>query len=296
MLTGVGSDQVVACATDPVLRSSNTPYFGEGITSSGQLSSQPNYFAMSQIWSDQIPAAWQMAQQLYPKDVTGKWAIVTADSAGFDQVTSAEASFLQGHGVQFMTYRLSKYASQQDAANAVTAVRQFGATAVFVMIAPTPFIYMINAAAQQVYTPAWVGAGITNGVNVGAAAECGEQATVKAAFMSPMMGIDRAPSGFSSESNPAPDAAASSRDFELYVYGISEAMYQAMLSVGSIENLTRENILAQLPKFSAIYGQQLTVLPTMTFNGGHFGGRGIWGLQLDCTKQQYVTVGSTFFS
>jgi hypothetical protein len=44
--------------------------------------------------------------------------------------------------------------------------------------------------------------------------------------------------------------------------------------------------------FSASLGKQLTVLPTVNFNGGHFGRTGAWIEKLSCSKLEYTTVGS----
>ena len=296
LITGVGSDQVVACATDPVLAQGHTPYFGEGVTGRGPIADQANYFALSQTWATQTPEVWRMANQLYPNDVKGKWAIISADSSTFDEETSAAASFLQARGVTFTVIRASKYANQQNADNVVTKARQFGATAIFLLIAPEPFIDMVQSAARQLYTPAWVGPGISNALNLGAAAECGLQPNIKAAFMSPMMGIDREPPGFAQESDPPPDGVSSVRDLELYIYGASEAIYRAMLATGSIENLTRENFLAAMATFTAKYGTDLTVLPSFAFHNNRFGGQGMWPLGINCAKQQYVTIGDHFYT
>jgi len=107
------------------------------------------------------------------------------------------------------------------------------------------------------------------------------------------MGLDRQPAGFSSESNPAPDAAPADRDIEELIYGTSEVVYDAMLSVGSFANLTRDNFIASMSHFTAGYGQQLTVFPTISMarGGGHFGSTGAWELQLSCSRSQYTTVG-----
>jgi hypothetical protein len=107
------------------------------------------------------------------------------------------------------------------------------------------------------------------------------------------MGLDKQPQDFASESNPAPDAPAAERDIELLIYGASQVAYDAMLSVGSFANLTRDNLIAAMSRFSASYGPQLTVFPTVNMAGGqgHFGGTGMWELQLSCSQNQYVTAG-----
>jgi hypothetical protein len=78
------------------------------------------------------------------------------------------------------------------------------------------------------------------------------------------------------------------------VYGSSEVVYYGLLAVGSIDKLTRDSLIAAMPHLTASYGPQLDVYPTVNFNGGHFGSTGAWSEKIDCTKQQYVTVGTTY--
>jgi hypothetical protein len=144
-------------------------------------------------------------------------------------------------------------------------------------------------AASSTYTPAWVGPGVTNGENLVANVACQEQPTIKASFLSPFYALDHEPPGFTNENNPPPDTLPNERDIELDIYAVSEVIYNALLSVGSIDNLTRDNFIAAMGHFRATYGQQLTVYPTVSTQGTHFGGTGAWSERLACTKQEYVT-------
>ena len=291
ILGGAGTDQIQACATDPVLASTHTPYLSAGVTTNG-LTSLFNYFAISQTYAAQAPEVWTMASQLFATQAKGKWAIVTEQTPNFDDVTAAMSQVLSQHHAAFTVIRSPKVFQQSDASTAVSKAKQFGATTVFLDVDPNFWIDMVQAASQQLYTPAWVGPGITNGEDLVGGPVCGEQPTVSAAFLSPYFGLDRQPPGFSNENNPPPDAAPAERDLEMLVYATNEAEYYMLNSLGSVANLTRDNFIAAMPKFSATYGQQLDVLPTVNFKGGHFGGTGAWVEKLDCSKAQYVTVGS----
>ncbi|HZT67441.1 MAG TPA: ABC transporter substrate-binding protein [Acidimicrobiales bacterium] len=295
VIGGAGTDQIQACASDPVLGSTHTPYLSDGVTTNG-LTGLFNYFAISQTYAAQTPEVYTNTVNLYPTESKGKWAIITESTPNFDDVTAAMANVLRQHHVSFVTIRTSKYGGQQDAANAVTQARQAGATAAFLDIDPNFWIDMIQAAAQQLYTPAWVGPGVTNGEDLVATAVCGEQPNVKASFLSPFFGLDRQPPGFTSQNNPAPDPEPQSRDLEMDIYGSSEIVYYALQSVGSIDKLTRDNFISAMPHLTASYGPQLDVYPTVNFNGGHFGSTGAWAVKLDCSKQEYTTVGNTFLT
>lgn len=299
VIGGAGTDQIQACATDPVLAQSHTPYLSAGVTTNG-LTNLFNYFAISQTYAQQSPEVYTMASQLYPTPAAGKWAVVTEDTPNFNDATTSMSQVLAAHGISYKVIRTPKYYSQQDAVSAVTQAHQFGATTVYLDVDPNFWIDMVGAAQQQLYTPAWVGPGITNGENVVAAPVCGQQPQVSAAFLSPYPGLDRQPAGFSAESNPPADSPAAERDLEMLIYGISEIVYRAMLSVGSITNLTRDNFIAAMHHFSAGYDPSapsspaaapLTVSPSLNSGGGHFAGTGAWELQLHCSSQEYVTKG-----
>jgi hypothetical protein len=291
ILGGAGTDQIQACASDPVLTSTHTPYLSAGVTTNG-LTSLPYYYAISQTYAAQTPEVWTMANQLFAAQAKGKWAIVTEQTPNFNDVTGAMASVLSQHHASFTVIRSPKVFQQSDADTAVSKAKQFGATTVFLDVDPNFWIDMVRSASQALYTPAWVGPGITNGEDLVGGPVCGEQPTISAAFLSPFFGLDRQPPGFSNENNPPPDAAPAERDLEMLVYATNEAEYYMLNSLGSVDKLTRDNFVAAMPKFTATYGQQLDVLPTISFKGGHFGGTGAWIEKLDCSKTQYVTVGS----
>ena len=291
VLGGAGTDQIQACATDPVLQASHTPYLSAGVTTNG-LTGLFNYFAYSQTYAAQAPEVWTMTNQLYPAQAKGKWAVLTEQTPNFDDVTQAMSSVLSKNHISYTVIRSPKVFQQSDADTAISKAKQFGAQTIFLDIDPNFWIDLVRSASQQLYTPAWVGPGITNGEDLVGGPVCGEQPTISAAFLSPFFGLDRQPPGFTNENNPAPDAAPQERDLEMLVYATNQAEYYMLNSLGSIQNLTRDNFIGAMPKFSAAYGKQLDVLPSINFNGGHFGGTGAWIEKLDCSKTQYVTVGS----
>jgi len=291
VLGGAGTDQIQACATDPVLSSTHTPYLSAGVTTNG-LNGLSNYFAITQSYAAQSPEVWTMVNQLYSGDAHKTWAIITEQTPNFNDVTSAMAQVLSQNHVSFTTIRTPKVFQQSDADTAISRAKQGGASVVFMDVDPNFWIDLVRSASQQLYTPDWVGPGITNGEDLVAAPVCGEQPGIKAAFLSPYPGLDKQPASFNAQNNPAPDADPPDRDIEMLVYGTNEAEYYMLNSLGSINNLTRDNFLAAMPKFTANYGQPLDVLPTINFKGGHFGGTGMWALKLSCGQAEYTTVGN----
>lgn len=292
VIGGAGTDQIQACGTDPVLASTHTPYFSAGVTTNG-LNGLPYYFALSQSYAAQSANVFAMTGQLYGADANAKWAIVTENTPNFNDTTQAMEQILRSKGIPYCEVRPPKYYSDSDVSSTVSQANACGAKVVYLDVDPNFWIAMVRDASTSLFTPDWVGPGITNGEDLVATPVCGEQPNIKAAFLSPYMGLDRQPADFSSESNPAPDAPAAERDIELLIYGVSQVVYNAMLSVGSFANLTRDNLIAAMSRFSAGYGQQLTVFPTvnMAAGQGHFGGTGMWELHLSCAQSQYVTAG-----
>jgi branched-chain amino acid transport system substrate-binding protein len=292
VIGGAGTDQIQACATDPVLAGTHTPYFSAGVTTNG-LNGLPYYFAISQTYAAQSSNVFTMTNQLYGADANAKWAIVTENTPNFNDTTQAMEQILKSKGIAYCEVRPPKNYSDSDVSSTTSQAASCGAKVVYLDVDPNFWIAMVRDASASLFTPDWVGPGITNGEDLVATPVCGEQPSIKAAFLSPFMGLDRQPSDFTSESNPPPDTPAAERDIELLIYGVSQVVYNAMLSVGSFANLTRDNLNAAMAKFSANYGQQLTVLPNvnMAAGQGHFGGTGMWELQLSCSQNQYVTAG-----
>jgi branched-chain amino acid transport system substrate-binding protein len=295
VIGGAGTDQIQACATDPVLLRSNTPYVSEGVTTNG-LTGLPNYFALTQTYAAQAPEVWTNANNVFPAQAKGKWVIMTTATPNFDDVTAAMAHVLTAHHITYKVVRTPKGGSSSDANAAIGAARKFGAKTIFADFAPNFWINLIQSAATSLYTPAWVGPGVTMGENLVANVICGEQPTVKASFLSPFPALDHQPAGFQAERNPPADKVPAERDLEMDVYGASELVYYQLLSVGSIKNLTRENFISHLSHFSASYGKQLTVYPSVHYGGTHFGGTGAWAEKLSCAKQEYVTVGNHYLT
>jgi len=295
VIGGAGTDQIQACATDPFLAQSHTPYLSDGVTTNG-LNALPYYFAISQSYAAQSPEVYSMVGQLYPADQKKIWAVVTENTPNFADAQASIDTVLNQNGVPYCNIPTPKYYSQQDAATAVTTAHSSchggSASVVYLDVDPNFWIDMVGAAQASLFSPDWVGPGLTNGEDLVAAPVCGESTSTKASFLSPFPGLDRQPAGFQAESNPAPDSTASSRDIEMDVYGVSEIVYQALLSVGSIQNLTRDNFIAAMGRFSGTYSSPFTVYRGINFNGGHFGGLGMWEEQLNCGSQQYTTAGS----
>jgi len=280
---GAGTDQIQACASDQVLASTNTPYLSAGVTTNG-LTGIANYFAISLAYKDQSRAVVANARDRGAD--FSNCAIVTTQSPNFDDATASAQAAFGPVCKKVNVFRTPKNGSNTDAAQAGQKVAASGATLAYIVLAPTFWIAMLSGVppTSSIY---WVGPGVTFGENQVANIACKQTGnTLKASFLSPYPGLDRAPQGFTA-SGPSSDPGVA--DLQMSLYGASEVLYRAMLATGAIQNLTRENLLATLPRFAAQFGPDLSVYPSVNFNGGHFGGTGAWSLVADCGSGTYKT-------
>ncbi len=291
VIGGAGTDQIQACATDPVLAQSRTPYLSGGVTTNG-LSGLSNYFAYSATYRDQSPAVANLAK-LQNADLS-RCAIVATETSNFDDAAqSAEAAFRAAGCKDLKVFRTDKSGSLQAGSQAGATVGSYNPTTAYVDMAPTFWIGMLSGYTGIPANPQWVGPGVTMGINTVARTACGaSKAALNAAFLSPSPGLEREPAAFAA--TPGVSSDPTIRDLQMQIYGASEIFYRAFTSVGSLAALTRENFINALPRFRT---SGLSVFPTVDFpaGGGHFGGQGAWGLKADCAAQKYVTVGSAPF-
>ncbi|GAC1443898.1 MAG: hypothetical protein NVSMB55_18800 [Mycobacteriales bacterium] len=260
-----GTDQIQACATDQVLRRSNTPYLSAGVTTNG-LTGLPNYFALSLTYQQQATAVMKLAKaNNVPLD---KVALVLTETPNFDDATAAATTAVKAAGGNVIaTIRTPKSDSQSDGVNTASQLRSSGATTVYFLTAPLYWINTVAAASSQAYNPTYIGPGVSMGENQVAGAVCGAAPTTKAFYLSPYPGFDKA------------QASQGSDDIEFSVYGLSEAIFQALQATKG--NLTREAFIAAMPNATLPGG----VYNPARFNGGHFGGTAAHALSLNCTKK-----------
>lgn len=261
-----GTDQIQACATDQVLRRSNTPYLSAGVTTNG-LTGLPNYFALSLTYQQQASAVMKLAKaNNVPLD---KVALVLTETPNFDDATVAAKKAVEAAGGSVIaTIRTPKSDSQSDGVNTASQLRASGATTVYFLTAPLYWINTVAAASSQAYNPKYIGPGVSMGENQVAGAVCGAAPLTNAYYLSPYPGFDKAKAGQGSD------------DIEFSVYGLSEAIYQALLATKG--NLTREAFIAAMPNATLAGG----IYNPARFNGGHFGGTAAHSLKLECQNQR----------
>jgi branched-chain amino acid transport system substrate-binding protein len=287
---GGGTDQIQACATDPDIQRTGTPYLSAGVTTNG-LSNLSNYFAVSLTYQQQGTLVVQNAKAqgiASPKasrvgaDHGGKavWAIVTGNSPNFDGATVGIQQALDHAGIPYKTFRVDQNGNYQAAAT------HFGSTlaldgfkTIYVDAAPGFFVFMTGGYYGSAAGANWVGPGVTYTEVTVAQYICTstKNAVSKHAwFLAPAPGIDRATSDFKKAYNGNYD------DIEWSLWGLSMAVWHLFNDANS--NLTRQNFIATASRTVVPGG----VYPPLDFlhRGGHFGGTGAWVQRVNCGERE----------
>jgi len=283
MLVGLGgTDQIVACSQ--YAASAGVPYTSEGV-SEHALSTLSNYFGLSMTYKAQgLLLAQYMKNVLHVTRV----GMIRANTANFDDAHTAFLQAAQQAGLQVTFDRaLDKNADNQTAFSAGGSIcgnRASAPEAVYPLLSPSIWVQVVAGANAQACNPIWSGVGITAGLNTVGTAACGVAPTTKAHFFSPFPGLNVADQvdpdynrAYRQQHGQAGD------DIGWGIWGL-EKVVSAMLAAPG-RNLSRQSFI------SASTGKSYTtgVWPTVNFAVSHFGGTAVHVLQLDCTKQQYVS-------
>lgn len=282
LIGAAGTDQIQSCATDNAITGPGVPYLSAGVTTNG-LDNLPNYFAFSLTYAQQSALVLKNAvNQGYAK---GHWAVVTSRTDNFKDARDSMKSVLTGPAGQAagVTFDPSQDDLQVDATNdsnlqsravqtgALLATRRYDV--VFVDTSPGYFVYMSQGASKQAFMGQYTGPGVTMTEVTVAQLICNGNSTIKANFLAPYPGIDRATDEFK--------AATGGKYDDIYwsLWGLSQSMDQAFQASS---NLTRAGFISSL---------QQTTLPGGTyapskFAGGHFGGTGAYSQTVNCTQTE----------
>jgi hypothetical protein len=214
--------------------------------------------------------------------------MLRGNTANFDDAHTGFLQAAQQLGLQVVFDRaIDKNADSQTAFSAggsICANRANAPEAVYPLIAPTIWVQIVAGASAQACNPIWSGVGITEGLNTVAAAVCGASPTTKAHFFSPFPGLNVA-TQVDGDYNGAyqQQHGQSGDDIGWGIWGLEKLVSSMLATPG--RTLTRQSFV------SAAVGKTFTtgVWPSVTYGASRFGGTAVHVLQLDCTKQQYVS-------
>ncbi|MDX6284964.1 MAG: branched-chain amino acid transport system substrate-binding protein [Frankiales bacterium] len=302
VIGGAGTDQIQACATNPTIQRTGTPYLSAGVTSNG-LTNLKNYFALSLTYAQQGDLVVRNAKDhgfLNPKAAkTGKkWAIITGNSGNFDDATAGITAALDAANITYDVQRINQngnYQSEADARGRQLAAD--GYKTIFVDAAPGYFIFLAGGYYKQSGLPSvnWTGPGVTFTEMTVAQVICGNTGRLidrHAWFLSPAPGYDRVTSDFVKAYGGKYD------DIEWGLWGLSAILWDLLKNASG--NLTRENFISRTLQ-ATVPG---SVYPPLVYGGKtHFGGTGAWSQLINCRKAEsnqngkpgsWDTVGSTY--
>jgi hypothetical protein len=274
VIGAAGTDQIQSCATMPDIAGKGVPYLSAGVTTNG-LTGLRHYFAITLTYAQQASLVLRNAQQQHLG--MKKWAVITSNTNNFKDAREAMESVLKAAHVPFTDIQVdatNDNGIQSRAAATGTQIATGGYDTVFLDTSPGYFIYMSGTASKQGFTGTYTGPGVTmTEVTVAQLVCAGTAGIVKANFLAPYPGIDRASAEFKTATGGQYD------DIYWSLWGLSQALEGALNAASS---LTREAFIDSLLHATLPNG----VYPPTRFGGQHFGGTGVYSQVMNCTKTE----------
>ena len=279
---GAGTDQIQACATNPDIDSTGTPYLSAGVTENG-LTSLSNYFAVSLTYRQQgnmLVKAAQAGNYATPAAAStgGQWAIVTANSANFNDATTGIEAALTAAGISYKEFRIDQSGNYQAAATAMGQTLALdGYKTVYTLTAPGWWVFQVGGYYKQMPTGGvtWVGPGVSF-----------TRLCDRAAVLQHDHQRDQRPRVLPRRQPPAstgprqPSRPPAVRTTSSGRCGESRNCSSRHCRRASVNGLTRQSFIQTLSTASLPGGTD----PPVVYNGSHFGGTGAW-LQVDRLHQ-----------
>ena len=291
LLIGVaGADQITACAK--YANSVGVPYLSAGVNQQG-LETLRGYFAASQTYLQQNPMLGQLAKKLTKNQ---KFGIVIEDTPTFRESMESIKKAATDHGLQIVYEKyMSKGAGTAEMLTIANELRTKDADVVYFLGPPlNPNGGGLASLAQQAqgqgYQPAYIGPGLSAGLNIVLAPGC--PGLGKAKFLSPFVQLDvidkfdaNYTKEYRSQTGSAPD------DIGIGLWGLAKGTHQIFLAAG--ENMTRQSIVQLLESGKAF---ETNIFPKTQYNPkNHFGATSSHLLAADCESRTWKTE-ATFVS
>jgi branched-chain amino acid transport system substrate-binding protein len=275
-----GADQIIACAR--YANGLGIPYFSAGVNQD-EVQGLSTYFASSETYPQQSGQIVQIINNRVKKKNLG---IVVEDTPSFgDAHNSIVAAARQGGLNVVADDKIDKSADQAQALAEIQRLKAGGADVIYVLLSPIVFLNLTSAAAGQLYSPQWIGPGITNGVDL--VAQIGCPGVNGALFLSPFPELD-----VIDQLDPDYQAAYRSLrgkagdDIGLGLWGGDRGLAAALQAAG--RDLTRQSFIKTL-EMGQSYDSH--VFPPVAYSPtNHFGSSEMNLLQADCGSKTFKTV------
>lgn len=278
LLIGIaGTDQIQACAR--YAATVGVPYVSAGVTQIG-LDTLQNYFAIWMTYPQQGPLlADLLTTKLGAKDE--KNGMLRFNTPTFQDGHDTFIAAMNKAGAEVVYDRAVSKTSEASAAQTIaTELNQQGIQNVHVLVSPTFFIQLSQAAASQRYFPQYVGYGLTKGLDTVANAACKNSSSIQnARFLSPFPAyVD------SNRFDPEFRKAGGTDDIMLGLWGTSKVIAEMLKAPG--KDLSRERFIA----FAQEANIKTGLFPDVSFSpSDHFGGTAMHLLRADCPNNRFVT-------
>lgn len=279
VIGAAGTDQIQSCATMPDIAGKGVPYLSAGVTTNG-LTGLKHYFALTLTYAQQASLVLRNARATGMG--TKHWAVITSNTNNFKDAREAMESVLKAANIPYDDIQVNAQNDNGIQGRAQTTASQIASgcpaackyDTVFVDTSPGYWVYMVGFANGQGFSGPYTGPGVTmTEVTVAQLACSGTGNLIKANFLAPYPGIDRATADFKAANNNSYD------DIYWSLWGLSEAIKQSLDNAAA---LTRPAFIDSLASGTLPGG----VYPPEHFAGQHFGGTGAYSLRLSCTEKE----------
>jgi ABC-type branched-subunit amino acid transport system substrate-binding protein len=279
LVGGGGADQITACAK--YADSVGVPYFSAGVNETG-LTDLSTYFAVSLTYAQQVPLLIDLLEELDVKKV----AAVINDTPSFQDPHDAFIEAAEDADLDVVADdTINKVASEAEALAEVGKLKRAGAEAVFLLTSPLVYLSLASAARNQDFSPAFVGPGITSGLN--AVMNFGCPAVGNGQFFSPFPGLDVIDE-LDPDYIPAYEefgGGAEPDDIGIALWGLNKSIKLVFEATG--DDLGRAKLMDTIEEEE---GFASNVYPPVSFTPDrHFGGSGAHLLKANCDIKQYET-------
>lgn len=285
LLIGIaGADQITACAK--YASSVGVPYLSAGVNQEG-LESLRGYFAASQTYVQQNVMLAQLAKKL---SKNGKFGLVVEDTPTFREARSSIESNVKSQGLDIVYAKnLSKGAGPAEMLTIANELRTSGADVVYFLGPPANpqgggLVALAQQGQGQGYTPAYIGPGLSAGLNIVTQAGC--PGVQNAKYLSPFPQLDVIDK-FDPDFKRAyrAETGGEGDDIGVGLWGLAKGLHQMFLAAG--KDMTRQSFVATLesgkPFESNIYSR-VQYSPK-----SHFGAQTSHLLAADCGSRTWRT-------
>ena len=282
LVGGGGTDQIQACAR--FANQAKVPYFSAGVTENG-LRGLPYYFASSMSYKQQ---GGLLAKYVGKNFAGKKVAAIITDTPNFDDAAAGWEEGVKASGLNY--YKTLRHPKGDTSWYNTFAneLKGQGIEVLYINSAPVDYIRFAQQAAEQEFTPQFVGVGVTMGINAVLGSGC--PSVDKGIFFSPFPGIDWAQQNLQPFFQTAKDLGAPADDLGIALWGNAVVFHELLKRYEAKfgTDLTREGFRAIVEQSQ---GVKTNVFPELNFSAqDHFGANQVHVLQADCETKTYKTL------